>query len=97
VINREWKTVQVLTYSNTTDEYGQKRQDTPIVSPTKMVCKIYSQSENNSMIYKDVEMIGLTKSTDITDKNEILIDGVKYLVLFVIPSSRLTQVLMKKA
>ena len=97
MINREWEDVQVLSYSDEPDEYGQKRQGAHISRTVKMVVKIYSQTnEFNDPKYVDVDLIGLTKDKDITDKNELIIDDVKYIVKYVIPSSRLYQVLMKR-
>ena len=38
----------------------------------------------------------ITYDASITDENQIVIDGVTYDVLYVIPSGRLHQILMKK-
>lgn len=96
MINREWQTVDVLTYTNSEDEYGQSRQNTPTVNTVQMVCKLQSQSLTGDMRYVDIDMIGITEDTSITDHNQVKINNVKYNVSYVIPSRRYTQVLMKK-
>ena len=96
MINREWQDVQVLTYSDELDEYGQKRQGTPTVRIVEMVCKIYSQSNVDDPRYVDVDVIGLTKDKDITDENVIIIGDEKFNIKYVIPSSRLYQILMQR-
>lgn len=97
MINREWKTVQVITFSNELDEYGQKRQGSSTSRDIQMVCKIYTQNNVDDPKYVDVDMLGLTKETNITDANQIEIDNVKYNIKYIIPSGRLTQILMNKA
>jgi hypothetical protein len=61
-----------------------------------MVVKIFSQSHVPDVRYNDVSTIGLTYETSITDANQIVIDGDNYNVLYVIPSGKLYQILMKK-
>ena len=68
-----------------------------------MVCKIYSQVNVTDPRYIDIDVIGLTRSSIISDKNEVIISendyGIPvgtYVVRYVIPTSRLTQVLMKR-
>lgn len=68
-----------------------------------MVCKIYSQVNVTDPRYIDIDVIGLTTSRTISDKNEVVINenefnipAGKYEIKYVIPSNRLTQVLMKK-
>ena len=97
MINREYKDVNVLTFTDEVDDYGQKRQGTSTVKDIKMVCKLYSNNSTNSPKYNDVEVLGITKDKTITDANQISIDGVVYNVLFIIPSGQYTQVMMKKA
>jgi len=97
MINRESKIVQVVSYTNTLDEYGQSRKTGHTTRNTEMTCKIYMQNNTTDIRYVDVEMIGITKDTAITDANAIVIDNQLYNVLYVIPSNRYTQVLMKKA
>ena len=96
MINREWQLVDVLTYSEELDKYGQKRQGTPTTRNTYMVVKIYSQRNVDDVKYVDVDVIGLTKDKDITTENVIQIGSDKYNVKYIIPSGRYTQVLMYK-
>lgn len=103
MINREWQDVEVLWYSSDLDEYGQKRQSEPTVQTVEMVCKIYSQTNVTDPRYIDIDVIGLVDSCFITDKNEVRIKENpfnipvgEYQVRYVIPSTRYTQVLMKR-
>lgn len=68
-----------------------------------MVCKIYSQQNVTDPRYVDIDVIGLTRSHIISDENEVIINENefniptgKYEIKYVIPTNRLTQVLMKK-
>lgn len=96
MINREWRTVSVVSFTSGTDSYGQKRKGGSINRNVEMVVKLYSQANINDVRYVEVTNIGLTKDNSITDKNQILIDNETYQVLYVIPSGKLTQILMKK-
>lgn len=96
MINRELQNVEVITYDNTIDDYGQLRQNEYTTRTIPMVCKIYSQVNTNDMRYVDVEMIGITKDKEISNENEIKLGNTYYQVLYVIPSSRYYQVLMRR-
>ena len=93
---REAKPVSVVSFTIGTDAYGQKRQLGSTTRTVEMFVKVYSQSNVSDIRYNDVTNIGLTKDSLITDENQIVIDGATYNVLYVIPSGRLHQVLMKK-
>ena len=88
--------VKVITFSTGTDAYGQKRKNGETSRDVEMVVKIYSQRNTADMRYVEVTNIGLTKDADITDANQIKIDEDTYNVLYVIPSGKLYQILMKK-
>lgn len=92
MIIREMREVELLTYSNY-DSYGQRGYETQSSIP--MVVKVYRQNNVTDVRYANVEMIGLTLSA-VDDSNLIRIDGILYDVMYVIPSGRYTQVLMKK-
>jgi len=96
MINREMQTVQVLTYTNTKDAYGQKRQDTPSTRNVDMVVKLYSQNNVQDPRYVDVDKIGITKDRTINTTNQIQVGTEVYNVLFTIPSGKYLQVLMKR-
>lgn len=93
---RELIPVSVVSFTAGTDAYGQKRNLGSTTRTVEMMVKVYSQSNVSDVRYNDVTNIGLTKDSSITDENQIIIDGVTYNVLYVIPSGRLHQVLMKK-
>lgn len=103
VLNRELQEVDVLWFSKVKDAYGQYRQDEPTVQKVEMVCKIYSQNNVADPRYIDIDVIGLTEEHTITTENEVVINdndfGIPtgtYIVKYVIPSSRLYQILMKR-
>lgn len=95
-VNRELKPVSVVSFATGTDAYGQKRKQGSTTKTVEMVVKIYAQSNVSDVRYCDVTNIGLTKDASITDENQIVIDGATYNVLYVIPSGRMYQILMKK-
>ena len=96
IFNRELKPVSVVSFATGTDAYGQKRKQGSTTRTVEMYVKIYAQSNVSDVRYCDVTNIGLTKDTSITDENQIVIDGATYNVLYVIPSGRMYQILMKK-
>lgn len=61
-----------------------------------MDIKIFSQVNVSDVRYVDVDVIGLTYDKSITDANQIKFDDRVYDVKYVIPSSRLNQILMKR-
>lgn len=96
MINREMRQVEVLTFNAGKDAYGRPRKNGSVSHNADMVVKIYQQRKVDDIRYVDVTHIGLTADKSITDSNQIIIDNDTYQVLYVIPSSRLNQVLMKK-
>lgn len=93
---RDKRIVEVLTYTNERDSYGQKRQSVPTPREVEMDIKIFSQVNVSDVRYVDVDVIGLTYDKSITDANQIKFDDRVYDVKYVIPSSRLNQILMKR-
>lgn len=93
---RDKRIVEVLTYTNERDSYGQKRQSVPTSREVEMDIKIFSQVNVSDVRYVDVDVIGLTYDKSITDANQIKFDDRVYDVKYVIPSSRLNQILMKR-
>ena len=95
MINREWQTAIITSYTSGLDSYGQ-----PTMSESnrevEMVVKLYQQSNTSDVRYVDVSTIGLTKDALITDKDQVQVDNDTYKVLYVIPTSRLHQILMKR-
>lgn len=97
MINREWQKVKVLTYNGGKDEYGQTRNDIPTEREVEMVIKNYNrQIITNNVIYDDITDIGLTYDKEITDANQIKAGSVVYNILYVLPSRRCQQILMRK-
>lgn len=95
MINREMKSVYLVSFTSGTDKYGQKRNNGETKDVIEMAVKIYSQTNVSDIRYNDIELIGLTK-TAVKDSQQIEIDSVRYQISYVIPSGQYTQVLMKK-
>lgn len=95
MINREMKQVIVNVFSNTPDSYGQLHKSTPTGRYVDMMIKNKSIVNVNDPRFIDVTDIGLTKDREIKAGNEVVDNDKTYLVLYVIPSSRLTQVMLK--
>lgn len=96
MIIREFQSVQVVSFTTGKDAYGFKRKNGSANREVKMVVKTYSQQNTNDARYVDVTDIGLTYDKEITDKNQIIIGEDTYDVMYVIPSNRLQQILMKR-
>ena len=94
--NRELQPVSVVSVTTGTNAYGEKRDSGSTTRTVDMVVKIYSQTNVSDVRYCDITNIGLTYDASITDENQIIVNGTTYDVLYVIPSGRLHQVLMKK-
>lgn len=96
MINREWQKVKVITFVDSVDAYGQKRQSGSAERDSEMVLKIYSQNNTADPRYVEVTNIGITKDTTIQPGEQVKVNNVVYNVLYIIPSSRLYQVLLKR-
>ena len=96
MINRDKQPIQVVSFVEGKDAYGRVRKNGSTSRQSEMTVKIYSQSKVDDIRYVDVTHIGITADEDITDSNQIIIDDNTYQVLYVIPSHRFNQVLMKK-
>lgn len=98
MINNEKQSVSVITFTTGTDAYGQKNKNGIADTRTvEMYIKIYNQTPVDDIRYTDVTEIGLTTDKLITDNNQIVdAEGNKYNILYVIPSSRYYQILMKR-
>lgn len=97
MIQREWKDVEIITYTEEPDAYGQSKRTIYSTKTCEMVVKNYVTTNVSDIRYANVELIGLTKDFTIEDKNDIRIDNCLYNVLYVKPTSRLNQVFMRKA
>ncbi len=96
MINRKSAAVDVISYTVGLDEYGQKRQLGETKRTIKMMIQLFSQKNTDDPRYVAVDTIGLTKDLGITDANVIEYNNIKYQVLYVIPSSRYNQILMRQ-
>lgn len=95
MINRDYKPVEVLTYSGV-DSVGQRRQGKPTTKTVEMFYKTYSQSNVADPRYIDCDLIGLTKDFTINTSNVIKINNDRYNVKYTILSPRYLVVFMKK-
>lgn len=97
VINREMALVVVKHFDDTTNAYGEiKKGAAASQREVMMALKIYRQTNVQEAQFVDVTNIGLTYDTSITPGDLIEKDGNAYNVLFVIPSQRLTTLMLKK-
>ena len=95
VINRQWEVVHLLSFGGK-DAYGQLKIDNSEAhsEPISVIWKIFKQANVTNPNYADVDVIVLTVA-DVTDENQILKDGVRYNVKFVIPG-KYNQVFLSK-
>ncbi len=96
MIYREMQPVSVVSFTSGTDAYGQKRKNGSSSRVVDMFIRTYSQINVADVRYADVTDIGLTTDTAITDENQIEVGEQTYQVLYVIPSRRFYQILMKR-
>lgn len=96
MINRDKQLVQVVSFIPGKDEYGRPRRNGETNRLVEMYVSIYQKRNVDDIRYVEVTNIGLTADKGITDTNQIIIGDDKYQVLYVLPSRRLYQVLMKK-
>ena len=96
MINRQMVPVQVVTYTTELNPYGERRTQISSTRNSTMMIKIASQVLTNDIRYNDIELIGLTKDNSINSGNEIIYNNIHYNVLYVIPSERYYQILMKR-
>lgn len=94
MINNEMRTVTIKHFMETLNDYGEKVLSTDSTTAEMMV-KQYSQTNVQDPRFVDVEYIGLTKAA-ISINEVVSIDGTDYMVLYVIPSGRYTQVMLKE-
>lgn len=96
MINRDMKSVSVVSFTSGTDAYGQSRKVEAGRRAVDMMMKIYSQVNVSDIRYNDVSTVGITRDKTITDANVIIDGDTSYAVLYVIPSPRFNTILMKK-
>ena len=96
MINRDKQLVKVVSFIPGKDEYGRPRRNGETTRLVEMYVSIYQKKNVDDIRYVEVTNIGLTADKGITDTNQIIIGDDKYQVLYVLPSRRLYQVLMKK-
>ena len=92
MINREWRTLQVLSYTDEPDEYGELKTDIPTIRDIQGIVKIYSQVNVDDIRYADITHIILTKDKELSVKNKISFDNEEHQIKYIIPSNRLIQV-----
>ena len=107
MINNEMRTVTIKHFLETLNDYGEKVLSTDSTTKAKdtkdsindvtaeMMVKQYSQTNVQDPRFVDVQYIGLTKAA-ISINEVVSIDGTDYMVLYVIPSGRYTQVMLKE-
>lgn len=94
MINREMRQATVVTYGGV-DEYGQMNTTATASRDTYLTFGLYQHTNSNDVRYQNVTHYGLTKDSEITDNDIIVIDGVEYKVLFVNPFGRMREVFLQ--
>lgn len=92
----DFQTVSVISFTDGKDSYGQRRKTVDTTREVEMMIRNYQQVNVQDVRYIDVTDIGLTFDSAITDANQISTSSGTYNVLYVIPSRRLNQILLKK-
>lgn len=96
-INVSLITADLLTYSNDTDDRGWKRKFQPTVKEISITKPtIYKHVQTEDIRFNDVTHCCLTREKDITEANELVIDNINYLIKFVNPDGRLTELFIVK-
>lgn len=89
--------VVVSHYDDATNAYGEiKKGSAASQREVKMALKVYRQSDVQDPRFTNVTNIGLTYDTSITPGDKIECGDATYNVLFIIPSQRLTTVMLEK-
>lgn len=95
MIAREWQKVDIITYSDDIDAYGQRKTGAYTTRQIDMVCHVAQKSNQLNPKYVDVTMVGLTKDIAITDADIVVIDGQRYVIKYIVNSPRsMIQVMM---
>lgn len=95
-IQRELQSATVKAYGLTVDAYGQLQRGTPTERTIEVAVKIYSQQNVQDPRYIDVEMVGLTRDTDIAPGEVISLAQGDYRVKYVVPTGRWQELLLTK-
>lgn len=94
-ITRELQSATVKTYGTAVDAYGQlvQNSDTRTIDVT---LKVYTQQNTADPRYVDVDMIGLTKDTQVAPGEVLSLTQGDYRVKYVLPTGRWYQLMLKK-
>jgi len=95
VINRDWQDATVSTLSGDVDEYGQPTTSA-VTRQIKIYKKIYTQTNVNDPRYAEVDEIALTTDKNVTTSDTISTDTDTYRILYIIPSTRYTSLLLRR-
>lgn len=95
MINREWKTATLFSFAPGTDEYGQKRTKSQEEREIAVILKNYQHSIVSDVRFDDATDLALTPDKEVNEENEIVCGDHAYQVLYVIPSGRLNQLILK--
>lgn len=97
MINRDMVQATLLTYDQTLDEYGQPRMNEPSERPVEVTKpKLYQHREVEDIRFQDVTHFSFSYNKTVSDANELVVDGISYLIKFVNPEGRVTQLFLIK-
>lgn len=94
MVNREYKKATIVSYVNGADPWGQQAQH-QMSKPIEITLCLYEHRPEEGPRFNEVEWFGLSKSKDIEEGQVIEIGSKRYSVLFVNPTTKLTQVFMR--
>lgn len=96
MINRELIKGKLITYDDSTDEYGQINKGSFTEKEIQLTLKNYKHTKVEDIRFNDVTHISLTKERDINDSNKIKIGETLYSIAFVNDDGRLSEIFLKR-
>lgn len=95
MINRRLETVEIVSFVNSADRYGQKRKEEEERKSGLMYITVYSQTNVADPRFIDAEYVGLTNLV-LDPTQQIIWQGRKFNILNFVPTGRFNRVLLKE-
>ena len=93
-LDREQEPVVIKHFTDSVDQYGQRHTESTS-SPGTMFIRKHKQGLYDDPRFNNVELIGLTKRTDINDNDHIIYKDKEYKVIYSIMSKRYNSYFME--
>lgn len=91
MIQREWREIDVITYSDGRDEYGQTRRVVVSTRKARAVKKQYDAQNVANPDFLKITTLFLTDDLAITENNAIVMEGIEYFIKYTVPSGKYLQ------